>query len=192
MNEAPRRLQRPPDFTGAQLNNFCQVVLRHGLPGLLLGSLVLITSIDLVFAPLNQFLAAPVPYFLGASVILLFTLCWTWFLNRAVPIAQLGWILYLLFVSIWEEWVFRVALPNNLMDVGLDPLVAVDVCNILFGAMHYFTLRWKVSWCFIAFLGGMGLSRNYLEYEDLLLLIGIHWVVTFLNTPSYPGKGRGQ
>ncbi len=190
MSEAPRRLQRPPDFTGSQLNHFYQVALRHGLPGLLFGSLLLITSAELWIAPLNRFLAAPEPYVLGAGVILLLTLCWSWYLDRSVSIAQLGWIVYLLFVSIWEEWAFRVALPDNLMDVGLDPRVAIIVSNLLFGAVHYFTLRWSAIWCFIAFLGGMGLSRHYVEHGDLLLLIGIHWVATFLNTPRYPGKLR--
>ena len=190
MSKAPRRLQRPPDFTGPQLNDFSQVARRHGLPGLVLGSLLLITSAELLIVPLNRFLAEPQPYVLGAGVILLLTLCWSWYLDRTVSIAQLGWILYLLFVSIWEEWAFRVALPDNLMGVGFDPHVAVIVSNLLFGAMHYFTLRWKVSWCFIAFLGGMGLSRHYIENGDLLLLIGIHWVATFINTPRYPGKPR--
>jgi hypothetical protein len=189
MSETPRRLQRPPDFTGPQLNHFRQVALRHGLPGLMFGSLLLITSADLLIAPLNRFLVAPEPYVLGAGVILLLTLCWSWYLDRTVSIAQSGWILYLLFVSIWEEWAFRVALPDNLMDVGLDPRVAIVVSNILFGAVHYFTLRWKASWCFVAFLGGMGLSRHYVENGDLLFLIGIHWVATFLNTPRYPAKG---
>jgi hypothetical protein len=54
--------------------------------------------------------------------------------------------------------------------------------------VHYFTMRWKASWCFLAFLGGMGLSRQYVENGDLLILIGMHWVATFLNTPRYPGK----
>jgi len=190
MSKAPRRLQRPPDFTGPQVNHFCQVALRHGLPGLLLGGLLLITSAELLIEPLNRFLVAPEPYVLGAAVILLLTLCWSWHLDRTVSIAQSGWILYLLFVSSWEEWAFRIALPDNLMDVGLDPRVAIVVSNILFGAMHYFTLRWKASWCFIAFLGGMGLSRQYVENGDLLFLIGIHWLATFLNTPRYPGKRR--
>jgi hypothetical protein len=34
----------------------------------------------------------------------------------------------------------------------------------------------------------MGLSRQYVENGDLLILIGMHWVATFLNTPRYPGK----
>ncbi len=187
-HEAQRRLQRPPDFTGRQLNHFYQVVLRHGLPGFLLGVLLLITSADLLMAPLNRFLAAPEPYILGAGVILLLTHCWSWYLDRTGSIAQSGWIVYLLFVSIWEEWAFRVAVPDSLVDVGLDPRVAIIASNVLFGAVHYFTLRWKASWCFLAFLGGMGLSRQYVENGDLLILIGMHWVATFINTPRYPGK----
>lgn len=41
---------------------------------------------------------------------------------------------------------------------------------------------------FLAFLGGMELSRQYVENGDLLILIGMHWAATFLNTPRYPGK----
>lgn len=188
MSKDPRRLQRPPDFTGRPLNQFYQVALRHGLPGLLFGGMLLITSADLVMAPLNQFLAGPQPYVLGAGVILVLTLCWSWYLDTTVSIAQLSWIFYLLFVSIWEEWAFRVAVPDNLMNVGFDPWLAIILSNLLFGAVHYFTLRWKASWCFLAFLGGIGLSRQYIANGDLLMLIGIHWMATFLNTPRYPGK----
>ena len=187
-HEAQRRLQRPTDFTGQPLNHFHQVVLRHGLPGFLLGVLLLVTSADLLMVPVNRFLEAPEPYVLGAGVILLLTLCWSWYLDRTISIAQSGWIVYLLFVSIWEEWAFRVAVPDSLVDIGLDPRFAIIASNVLFGAVHYFTLRWKASWCFLAFLGGMGLSRHYVENGDLLILIGIHWVATFLNTPRYPGK----
>ena len=183
-----RRLQRAPDFTGRQLNHFYQVALRHGLPGLLLGCLLLITSTEVLTGQLSRFLAAPAPYVLGALAILLFTLFWSWYLDRTVSIAQSGWILYLLFVSIWEEWAFRVAVPIVLVGTGLDPRVAIIGSNVLFGAMHYFTLRWKATWCFLAFLGGMELSRQYIENGDLLILIGIHWIATFLNTPWYPGK----
>ncbi|MBT3425960.1 MAG: CPBP family intramembrane metalloprotease [Gammaproteobacteria bacterium] len=183
-----RRLQRPPDFTGRQLNDFNQVALRHGLPGLLLGCLLLITSAEVLSGQLSRFLAAPAPYVLGAVAILLFTLFWSWYLDRAVSIAQSGWVLYLLFVSIWEEWAFRVAVPIVLEGTGLDPRVAIIGSNVLFGAMHYFTLRWKATWCFLAFLGGMGLSIRYIENGNLFFLIGIHWIATFLNTPRYPGK----
>ena len=183
-----RRLQRPPDFTGRQLNYFYQVALRHGLPGLLLGCLLLITSAEVLTEQLSRFLATPAPYILGALAILLLTLFWSWYLDRTVSIAQSGWILYLLFVSIWEEWSFRVAMPIVLVGTGLDPRVAIIGSSILFGAMHYFTLRWKATWCFLAFLGGMGLSRQYIENGDLLILIGIHWIATSLNTPRHPGK----
>jgi hypothetical protein len=51
-------------------------------------------------------------------------------------------------------------------------------------------MRFKITilvWCLFAFLGGIGLSRHYLESGDLFMLIGIHWIATFLNTPRYPG-----
>ena len=59
--------------------------------------------------------------------------------------------------------------------------------NLAFGVLHYFTLRWKWPWCLLAFLGGMALSRNFAQNFDLALIIGIHWLATYLNTPRLPG-----
>ncbi|MDZ7685961.1 MAG: hypothetical protein U5O39_13900 [Gammaproteobacteria bacterium] len=68
--------------------------------------------------------------------------------------------------------------------------IAVIASNILFGAVHYFTLRWKWQWCLGACLGGIVLSRQMNEHFDLALLIGIHWVATYANTPRLPGRRR--
>ena len=97
-------------------------------------------------------------------------------------------MLYLLAVSVWEEWVFRLALPWFGQALGFDLRVAVILSNVLFGALHYFTLRWKWPWCLAAFFGGMALSRQYAEHQDLAMIIALHWVATFVNTPRLPGR----
>jgi membrane protease YdiL (CAAX protease family) len=67
----------------------------------------------------------------------------------------------------------------------------VVICNLVFGAMHYFTLRWRLQWCVMAFLGGMGFSYSFAQHNDLFVIIGIHWVATFFNTPAAPA-GRSD
>ena len=181
-----RRLQRPPDFTGTPLNHFRDVFLRHGLPGLLLGCLFLFPAIGLLDDQVNRFLETPVRYLGGGICIFVLTIAWSWYLDRNLSAPQLGWIVYLLLLSAWEEWVFRVALPDMLLGSGVPLGAAIIFSNLLFGAMHYFTLRWKIGWCVLAFFGGMGLSRQYINGGDLLLVIGIHWIATFLNTPGPP------
>ena len=94
----------------------------------------------------------------------------------------------MLLISIAEEWAFRLALPSFLrtyIDIG----PAVVLSNVLFALMHYFTLRWKAIWCLAAFLGAMGLSK-LMGLGDLLLLVAVHWVATFLNTPNPPSKNK--
>lgn len=189
-----RRLQREADFTGQRLNSFRQVLLRHGLPGFLIGLLLLIPSdLRALLSPQNHRLEEHLPiYGLGFLGIFCFSLCWSWYIDRRISWAQAGWIFYLLLVSIWEEWVFRVALPTLIVPLEVQFTTAVLISNILFGAVHYFTLRWKASWCLLAFLGGMGFSHNYAELGDLFVIIGIHWLATFINTPRLPGSRPGN
>ena len=184
-----RRLQRPADFTGERIEDFRGVFGRHGLPGLLLAILLLLypgmsTSLAAVTAP-----AAATPgVYLGITAALFIALnLYAWRANRAWGPAQLGWVVYLGLLSLWEEWVFRSALPTVLMQAGLLPLGAVVLSNLLFGAAHYFTLRWKWQWCLGAFLGGLALSRQMELHDNLLWITGLHWVATFINTPKPPG-----
>jgi membrane protease YdiL (CAAX protease family) len=95
------------------------------------------------------------------------------------------WIGYLLFISIAEEWIFRLALPN-LLKAYMAPIYAVVISNVLFATIHFFTLRWRLIWVVFAFLGGLGLSRA-MTHDDLLVVIWLHWIGTFLNTPFPPG-----
>jgi hypothetical protein len=185
-----RRLQRLPDFTGSRLNRFSQVFLRHGLPGALLGAVCLFVPEmrALLGEALAGLLAAPARYLVAALMIFGAILGYAWFLDRRIDAPAVGWLVYLLAVSMWEEWVFRLAIPYFGQAQGFDLRTVVIVSNVLFGVLHYFTLRWKWQWCLGAFLGGLALSRNLHEDFDLALVIGIHWIATYLNTPRLPGR----
>jgi membrane protease YdiL (CAAX protease family) len=68
----------------------------------------------------------------------------------------------------------------------MAPIYAVVISNVLFATIHFFTLRWRLIWVVFAFLGGLGLSR-VMTHDDLLVVIWLHWIGTFLNTPFPPG-----
>lgn len=182
------RLQRLPDFTGGRLNHFRQVFLRHGLPGLLLGLIFLLLPgmWDKLLLNLAPCFAAPYRYVAVSIIILGLLSAYAVIRNRVWSWPQFGWIFYLAGVSAWEEWVFRLALPYGLTQLGLALAPSILISNVVFGAIHYFTLRWKLQWCFLAFLGGLAFS-NQMQHGDLMWVIGIHWVATFLNTPRPPG-----
>ena len=188
------RLQRRADFTGERLSRFTQVLWRHGLPGAVLGGLCLLvpemrTLAGQALAPLA---ADPARYLLGAMGVFIAMLVYTWVIDRRVDAAAVGWILYLLAISLWEEWVFRLALPYYASLEGMDLTTAVVLSNVAFGAIHYFTLRWKWQWCVLACLGGLALSRHFGQHFDLGLIVAFHWVGTFVNTPRLPGRGRAR
>ena len=187
-----QRLQRPPDFTGNQLNGFLQVAVRHGLPGALLGLVCLLhpTMSGLLTDALQSALAEPAVYAGAGALILLLMAGFSSVQDRRFDLPRLGWILYLLAVSIWEEWVFRVAIPYFMVEIGVGLRAAVLGSNLTFGLMHYFTLRWKWYWCLLAGLGGMALSRQFHHANDFLLIVAIHWIATFINTPGLPGQSK--
>ncbi len=135
---------------------------------------------------------APLRYAFIGLCIFGVMLAYAWYLDRRVDAAAMGWMLYLLAVSIWEEWVFRLALPYFGAAQGLELRTVVIASNLAFGLMHYFTLRWKWQWCVAAFLGGMALSRNFQQQGNLALIIALHWAATFINTPRHPGGRPGQ
>jgi hypothetical protein len=189
-----RRLQRPPDFTGDRLNRFSQIFLRHGLPIALLGALCLIVPEmrALLADALAPLLAAPLRYLSTGLATLAALIAYAFYLDRRLDAGAMGWMLYLLAVSIWEEWVFRLAVPYFGETQGINLWMLVLTANLAFGAMHYFTLRWKWPWCLAAFLGGIALSRNLNQNFDLALVIAIHWVATYINTPRLPGRSPQQ
>ncbi len=186
------RLQRPADFTGPRLTLFRQIFLRHGLPGLGIGLLLLATLPELQkvgWDAIANAVAEPLKYALATVMVLVALTIYSRLRYSPLTPAQLGWIFYLGLLSVWEEWLFRVAGPYLLWELSGSGWVAVLVSNALFGAMHYFTLRWRIEWCVMAFLGGLGFSFNFHQQGDLAVVAGIHWVATFLNTPR-PPQGR--
>ena len=187
--QSRRRLQRPADFTGGPLVTFRQVFLRHGLPGALLGAFCLFHPgmRALLVEATAQAVSTPLPYLLAGSLILIGLSAYTRYAGGGWSRSQLGWVFYLGVLSLWEEWVFRLAIPYTLKDQGTELIVGIILCNILFGFIHYFTLRWKWQWCVAACIGGFAFSRQMDMHFDLLVVAGIHWVATCLNTPRPPG-----
>lgn len=185
-------MQRPPDFTGGRLDSFRQVFLRHGLPGALLGALCLLHPDVRAFLveATEQAVKTPLLYLLAGSLILIVLSAYTSYRGGGWSGRQLGWVIYLGALSLWEEWVFRLAIPYSLEAQGMGLLFAIVLCNLLFGAIHYFTLRWKWQWCVAACIGGFAFSRQMDLHFDLLLVTGIHWAATCLNTPRPPSARR--
>ncbi len=137
--------------------------------------------------------AAPARHLLAGVAIFGTLLAYSAYLDRRLSPGTIAWMLYLLALSVWEEWVFRLVIPYYGEMQGYDLRALVIGSNLLFGALHYFTLRWKWPWCLAAFLGGMALSRQMNLHFDLALVIGIHWIATYVNTPRLPGAiGRGD
>jgi hypothetical protein len=164
--------------------------MRHGLPGLLLGALCLLVPDmrALLGEALAGLLAAPLRYLAAGLLMAGLLTSYAWRLDGRPDAGAIGWMLYLLGVSIWEEWVFRLAVPYFGAAQGMDLRLLVLLCNLAFGALHYFTLRWKWPWCVGAFLGGMALSRQLELHGDLALIVGLHWLATYFNTPRAPGR----
>ena len=188
MRPRKRRLQRDKDFTGDRLSSFREVLYRHGLPGLGLGlCLLAFPGLYGVFLEsLGGLFQRPWLYGLGFLVILAGLNAYRWSLDRNWNLAQFGWILYLGALSVWEEWLFRLALPQILEGWGASIWGAAALSALLFGGLHYFTLRWKWQWCLGAGIGGLYFSHQMELHGDLLWVAAIHWIATSFNTPRPP------
>lgn len=164
--------------------------MRHGLPGALLALICFaIPNLGPVFVDsMAKGLASPGVYAGAALVIFIGLNAYAWLIDRTWSPAKMVWIVYLGGLSFWEEWVFRLALPELIERAGASVWIAALVSAALFGAAHYFTLRWKWPWCVGAALGGLMLSRQMGIHNDLLLITAFHWIATYLNTPRPPGS----
>ena len=186
------RLQRPAKARSRAVLHFCQVLARH----LVTMSVVAVVTglwvagVDDWKRLLSPLIAHPVHY-LAICVAIVAGIA-VYQRVRSIPwsAAQVGWVGYLFLISVVEEWAFRVFLPLYLMD-DLGARASIVVSSVLFGALHYFTLRWRLTACLVTMLGGIGFSRLLEVSGDLTLVIIVHWIVTFLNTPRPPvGESR--
>ena len=186
------RLQRPAKARSRAVLHFRQVLARH----LVTMSVVAVVTglwvagVDDWKRLLSPLIAHPVHY-LAICVAIVAGIA-IYQRVRSIPwsAAQVGWVGYLFLISVVEEWAFRVFLPLYLVD-DLGARASVLLSSVIFGALHYFTLRWRLMACLLTTLGGLGFGRLLDETGDLALVILVHWIVTFLNTPRPPvGESR--
>jgi membrane protease YdiL (CAAX protease family) len=179
------RLQRAPSPSGYRVATFADVFKRHGLTMscLALTCLALPVSWALVATTSSPAINEPAPYLAALAGMLLFFAYWSrrhgFAAGRQVP-----WVGYLLLISVVEEITFRLVLPQ-LFAAHMDIRLAHVLSNLAFACIHYFTLRWRLVNCAATFLGGMGLSQ-LMGRGDLVLVILVHWLGTFINTPAPP------
>lgn len=186
-----RRLQRPATASGYRVDTFAEVIYRHGgtMGALALLGLLLPGALQALAATTAPALAQPRPYLVYLAGVLVFFVYWS--SRRPQPtLRQVRWVAYLGFISVVEEVAFRLLLPLALQPTA-GWLAAVVLSNLVFAGLHYVTLRWKLSNCVVTFLGGMGLA-HMMSNGDLVAVIMVHWVGTFLNTPFPPPRRKGE
>jgi membrane protease YdiL (CAAX protease family) len=181
------RLQRPAKARSRAVLHFRQVLARH-LVTMLVVAVVTglgVASVDDWKRLLSPLIAHPVHY-LAMCVAIVAGIA-IYHRVRGIPwsAAQVGWVGYLFLISVVEEWAFRVFLPLYLVD-DFGARASALLSSVFFGALHYFTLRWRLTACLLTTLGGLGFSRLLDVSGDLALVILVHWIVTFLNTPRPP------
>jgi membrane protease YdiL (CAAX protease family) len=183
------RLQRGPTATGYRVETFSDVLKRHGVTMGCLAAVCLMIpgTVPAIATTTTRLFQQPTPYLAGLLGLLAFFSYWS--TRRSVSAKrQSQWILYLLFISIVEELTFRLILPS-LLSQQFSWLTANILSNLLFAVIHYITLRWKLRNCIVTFLGGMGLSQ-LMTHGDLVLVVMVHWLGTFLNTPFPPAERK--
>lgn len=183
------RLQRPSS-NGRYISSFKQVLYRHGATMGAIAFLGLAYSLSVGSQNhfVSDFLSNPGIYLIAAGVLVGFFVFFLRFRQWELDKIQFLWIVYLLGISIVEEIAFRLTIPFFLA-ITLGSFSSILVSNLVFAAIHYLTLRWKLIPCIFTFMGGMGLSRLLENSENIALVILVHWFVTFLNTPR-PPKNR--
>ena len=183
------RLQRKASTDGVYISKFRQVFLRHGLTMGLVALVCLLLPVvtESIRWSTASFLADYLRYFVVGSILIIFFLGFLRVRGYSSSGRELIWLLYLLFISIVEEFSFRLMLPSFLL-AAVGAIPAAVLSNLAFACIHFFTLRWRLMNCIGVFWGGLGLSRLLGNTEDIILVIGVHWLVTFLNTPVAPTK----
>ena len=189
-NSVPkRRLQRPAKDQNCLISTFNQVLARHFLTMAVIAGICIFISME-SFANsiyLKPLTSSPVYYFFILTAISLFFIFFYFVRGHKIEWIHLAWLTYLLFISIVEEFAFRMMLPI-LLSGTFGMMSAVLFSNFLFAFIHYMTLRWKLINCVVAFIGGIGFSRLLVSTEDIAILILVHYFFTFLNTPLPPER----
>ena len=184
------RLQRGSLNSEIYISKFRQVLLRHGLTMSLIAAFCIFIPFipSVLFSSLSNLYLVPNKYLFWIFCVGVMILIFLKSTNRDLNIRQIFWIIYLFIISLVEEIAFRLSIPLIATEFFGTELFwfYVFLSNILFASIHYFTLRWKIRACILAFLGGMAFSRVLESTEDLALLIILHWAITFLNTPTAP------
>ena len=184
------RLQRRSLNSEIYISKFRQVLLRHGLTMALISAICICIPFipSALFSSLSYLMVAPNKYIFWSFCVGVMILIFLKSTNRDINLREIFWITYLFVISLVEEITFRLSLPlvaKEFFGIGLFWFY-VFLSNTLFAIIHYFTLRWKIRACILAFLGGMAFSRLFETTEDLALVIILHWAITFLNTPTAP------
>lgn len=189
-NSVPkRRLQRPAKDQNCLISTFNQVLARHFLTMAVIAGICIFISME-SFANsiyLKPLTSSPVYYFFILTAISSFFIFFYLKRGHKIEWIHLAWLTYLLFISIVEEFAFRMMLPI-LLSGTFGMMSAVLFSNFLFAFIHYMTLRWKLINCVVAFIGGIGFSRLLVSTEDIAILILVHYFFTFLNTPLPPER----
>ena len=185
--KSERRLQRSATNTQPLVSTFYQVLTRHGLTMGTIAGACLFVPISFVSSSSNfaSIMSSPFYYLATLSAMLLTFIFTLSVRGHKIERTLVAWLAYLFFISVVEEFAFRLILPIFLSDT-LEVTTAVFVSNLLFACIHYVTLRWKVINCAIVFMAGLGLSRLLANTEDMGLVILIHFFFTFFNTPTPP------
>jgi len=181
------RLQRPADKQKYAVLSFRQVLMRH------LGTMTIIATVAgalvssaVSFGNWSLLLELhTLNYALGILTVLLAMAVYARLKDIPISPLQLAWIGYLALISLVEELAFRVFIPlafNNYLNLH----ISIVFSSLIFGILHYATLRWRWGACLLTVLGGIGFSRLLQETDDLALVVLVHWAVTFLNTPRPP------
>ena len=180
------RLQRDHSPQTTPVTTFAQVLYRHGA---LMGCAALMLLLTHNGTALEDALSAvqqsPGVFLLAVLTILSAFVGYLKWRDYGLGGRQSLWVGYLFYISVVEEIAFRLYLPV-VLEPYLGPVAGVLISNFIFGAIHYFSLRWKFSHCVVTALGGIGLSRLLAQSGDLALVILVHFVATFLNTPRPP------
>lgn len=181
------RLQRPAAKDGTHISTFRQVLRRHGVTmGLCaLAGLFLPLALERIQITTSSTVTAPLSYIAITLALGLFLAFCQARKGLALNLRNTLWLGYLLYISVVEELAFRLLFPMWLGEI-VNPMGAVVVSNLIFAGLHYVTLRWHWWNCVFVFAGGMGFSHMLATYDNLTLVILIHWLFTFFNTPAPP------